>query len=648
MEGDDLGVAVINDYICRKHTSAVECSVHPVKGRILVAGRRFQAGEVIFTEQTLAELRVNKADAKFLQLAAFCEEVGADLGAQWYCAALQSLTASEEESSGWTWKPMDRATQLLLLQLHTGERPQDKHMKAIAERFAPLEVQQDAELLDKSLHAWVFNAFELGDAHDDSIEVAMAVYFLPSFMSHSCAPSASWCNGEGQSFELRARQDLAAGDEITISYLSEAGLLEPTIDRRSSLHASKGFWCSCERCSAQSDLSRGMRCPSCHQGCIFAALRWSDVAQRIFLQPLRPCNYDEQLASDKDVWLTFGTPSLQQKSGRFYYELLLGSGLDEPQVGWATDAFEEAPDWTGDGAGDDQHSWAADGLRQKYWHCGEPVDMPWPQGWQEGSVIGCAVDIDNGILSFAVDGHWQADAERSAEFAGRSLFPAVSLSGQFTLHLDPDSFVYGPPDSSYRPLAPLGSCKALQPLDRQAPLRNVFLGCCCDACGAPLDDAHAAQRLVNLEAEWGRHLAQLPVDDVIPEELLEAAEQALETQFSQHILAYKVRRRLAKNYAAESKLAKQCQALEDCCSFSRSAFPGGMNAEHARALISLADALSDKLAVEEECCAERERVRGFYQEAGHILEVLFGPLDEDVVRIRSSLAEDSEQVSAPS
>ncbi|CAE8704343.1 unnamed protein product, partial [Polarella glacialis] len=87
-------------------------------------------------------------------------------------------------------------------------------------------------------------------------------YFMSSFMSHSCFPNAVW-HYDGDDFVLRARRDIEVHDEITVSYLSEDCLLESSASRRRHLKDSKHFVCNCERCFADRDPCRGLRCPKC-------------------------------------------------------------------------------------------------------------------------------------------------------------------------------------------------------------------------------------------------------------------------------------------------------------------------------------------------------------------------------------------------
>ena len=71
--------------------------------------------------------------------------------------------------------------------------------------------------------------------------------------------------------------------------------------------------------------------------------------------------------------------------GKWYYEAeLLTDGV--MQLGWADGAFK-GDESTGDGVGDDTHSWAFDGCRRLAWSAGE--DKPYGTGrsWQRGDVL---------------------------------------------------------------------------------------------------------------------------------------------------------------------------------------------------------------------------------------------------------------------
>ena len=110
---------------------------------------------------------------------------------------------------------------------------------------------------------WRYNSF---GHHSDTN--ALCMYDITSFMSHSCAATGVWHFGSNDSYCLRARVALRAGDEISISYLGDDDLIRSTGCRREK---TKGwlFECECSRCNESLDLSRGFRCGTCSVGSVF-------------------------------------------------------------------------------------------------------------------------------------------------------------------------------------------------------------------------------------------------------------------------------------------------------------------------------------------------------------------------------------------
>lgn len=87
-------------------------------------------------------------------------------------------------------------------------------------------------------------------------------------------------------------------------------------------------------------------------------------------------------------------------SGKWYYEVTLHTA-GCVQIGWADCAFEGGAD-AGQGVGDDIHSWAYDGWRTYLWH---EISAEWGAKWKPGDVVGCALDMDNQIMSFFLNGY---------------------------------------------------------------------------------------------------------------------------------------------------------------------------------------------------------------------------------------------------
>ncbi|CAE8609182.1 unnamed protein product [Polarella glacialis] len=264
---DDI-VQYIDGVCLKERGGVVRCSSAPGKGRILLAGRDFDPGELILEERPLHQVCESPDSSCFQAIESLRQRNPREfrLDTLWYWLAVSSLTAEQLESGAAPPReglppPVPEELQRRLLLLQGGE---SVDISAPSNGICLLTQElglrgQHAPLLERLLGAWTLNCFE----HSE-VPRGYATYFVPSFMSHACFPTAVWVMGGegGDSFVLRARQKLSAGDEITISYLSEVDLLEDATFRRQHLSASKKFVCSCARCvPGTPDLSRGFHCP---------------------------------------------------------------------------------------------------------------------------------------------------------------------------------------------------------------------------------------------------------------------------------------------------------------------------------------------------------------------------------------------------
>lgn len=173
-------------------------------------------------------------------------------------------------------------------------------------------------------------------------------------------------------------------------------------------------------------------------------------AKNVILEALRPSKFESEERAPFRIWVTMGAPKLKKTTGKYYYEVKFGEGLNNPQVGWVTENFKRGPH-SGSGVGDDEHGWAADGLRGAKWHKGTEENA-WPEPWQSGSVVGCAIDLDAGKMQFAHKGTWFAAAEFTFEARGRAFFPAASIRGDFTFVFAASAFTFAPPEGGYKAL----------------------------------------------------------------------------------------------------------------------------------------------------------------------------------------------------
>lgn len=147
-------------------------------------------------------------------------------------------------------------------------------------------------------------------------------------------------------------------------------------------------------------------------------------------------------------------------SGKFYHEVQLSDHFkmeDDPQLGWLSEDFQEG-DWNDEGVGDDENGWAVNGCRKLLYHAGgKPSKSKWPRRWRRNDIIGLAVDIDAGEMTFSLNGEWVETASTNFDAAGKKIFPAVSLSGYFRMNLVRDSWLFPPPSEDYEEWADTGN-----------------------------------------------------------------------------------------------------------------------------------------------------------------------------------------------
>jgi hypothetical protein len=152
------------------------------------------------------------------------------------------------------------------------------------------------------------------------------------------------------------------------------------------------------------------------------------------------------------IFVTVGVPQLQSAGKAFFeVELLELAQYCSPQFGWVGAAFATSADCSGQGVGDDTHSWGVDGDRSLKWHGGE---APFDTKWAAGDVLGFAADPEAGRLLFARNGEWCGAFEGVRPPAG-GLHPA--LSGQrlrLRANFGDRGWAHGPPDASYTAAGP--------------------------------------------------------------------------------------------------------------------------------------------------------------------------------------------------
>lgn len=237
----------------------LRCDFKEHKGRVLIATRGVQPGDVIYTETPLQTVSVpaeGPVAYEYSKLAAFAKIHHLEYNINLCWCALNSLTAGDHSNSLLETIPEDAQAKLLLLhipEIEVTPARADTMKGLLAEMVGEISVHLDVKLL-RIILAFKYNSFEGKNDQDTTV-----IFFRSAFHSHSCDPNASWKEHES-SFVLRARCAIAEGEEVCISYLSEDELYLSTIERRARLLQSKGFECPCPRCSATWDTCRGFRC----------------------------------------------------------------------------------------------------------------------------------------------------------------------------------------------------------------------------------------------------------------------------------------------------------------------------------------------------------------------------------------------------
>ena len=77
-----------------------------------------------------------------------------------------------------------------------------------------------------------------------------AIAAVVSLANHDCTPNAVQVP-DGRFCHLAAKTSIAAGEEICISYISEAELLQPTAARQKELMTIYRFKCECDKCKGK-------------------------------------------------------------------------------------------------------------------------------------------------------------------------------------------------------------------------------------------------------------------------------------------------------------------------------------------------------------------------------------------------------------
>ena len=114
--------------------------------------------------------------------------------------------------------------------------------------------------------------------------------------------------------------------------------------------------------------------------------------------------------------------------------------------------FDTAEESRGQGVGDDSVSWGFDGIRRNLWgdnQIGQSAeDNTYGVEWNNGDVLGLAVDIDNKTMSFFVNGVALGVAFSDIALPAGWIAPAISAQGgTYKVNFGDRPFQHTPPES---------------------------------------------------------------------------------------------------------------------------------------------------------------------------------------------------------
>lgn len=244
------------------------------RGRILIASKRFEPGDIVLSEYPIitfsSEHNSDELNKK-INLQAVCDEINAQLDT--YISKEENLPDISIDP-----KLLDIALQFvkesILVKnnvLNLYKPPDDDITRSaynwfrigvmlLAERckeYLPLSEKIDQNLFtDVILIAYV-NAFKSANVNSG------ALYALSCLINHSCHPNCFYVQDkeDGNRITVRAIRRIEIGEEINISYISDHVLIMPTSIRQTRL-STYHFICKCERCSKPDD-TRIFHCDHC-------------------------------------------------------------------------------------------------------------------------------------------------------------------------------------------------------------------------------------------------------------------------------------------------------------------------------------------------------------------------------------------------
>ena len=140
------------------------------------------------------------------------------------------------------------------------------------------------------------NPQPLDGSTDTPICLGSGLFPLCCRMSHSCNPNCYWYSAQNGNRVVRCIRDIAFNEELTIDYLAEEEILQPTIIRQGILFRLYEFTCQCELCTEEGgDRLRQFNCMT-HPTCLGTHKVYQDYTIDA-LPKFLPCNLCHTIAS---------------------------------------------------------------------------------------------------------------------------------------------------------------------------------------------------------------------------------------------------------------------------------------------------------------------------------------------------------------
>jgi len=224
IRGSPLKMQSSGDGVVVLHTST--------KGRVVVVNKPFAKGQLLMTDRAVMRCLQPYRTGPFQAL------VDSGLLEPWIAAVPAEFERLSADA---------QATFLLLSHPSRQEMPNwDVWCEAIRSLpgAANKRYSERAEFWTTVLLRFATNCFSTEHNGEDGAEV----YDRRSRFSHSCATPMITMSGVDGFARVRARRDIAAGEEVCFSYLDGAAQKWPVRKRRRYLQDGYGFVCHCRRC----------------------------------------------------------------------------------------------------------------------------------------------------------------------------------------------------------------------------------------------------------------------------------------------------------------------------------------------------------------------------------------------------------------